>query len=370
VRLLGALGIQLLLGAGEVERGMELLDEALEVAEATGDERVVGQALLWRRYTQIAPEEKPLALEQAGRMVDIGRRFEHPVLVDAGQMRRCSTLMFAGDIQGAAEGLDWLPAGGAPYTRVEKLMARCHVHIVRGELGAAAETNEELQAAAVSAGLRSILTRALPTALTLAGWRDGYAALGPINPMVQPRAEGSARAATSGLAAMILGSRGEVDEARSLVREFVERLPEMGCSRRPLYSLALATNSCAAAEAELPEEAEALADALEPFRGHLIGSGFYCVVSADGVRADLLRIWGRPEQAAELAREAADASRRRGSVLFESYELSVLAEALRDAGDQQGSRRAAEDAHGIATRIGSGHTLGRLARRSLTPEAG
>lgn len=104
---------------------------------------------------------------------------------------------------------------------------------------------------------------------------------------------------------------------------------------------------------------------LEYYSHRVIASGTCAIVAADRLRADLLRVCGRIDEAIALARVAIEASRARGTVLFEAYELAVLAEALRDAGDHGGASRCAAQSHEIAERIGTRYVLDRISERSL-----
>jgi hypothetical protein len=115
-----------------------------------------------------------------------------------------------------------------------------------------------------------------------------------------------------------------------------------------------------------------LADLAEPLIGHLVQySGMivglaYPILTADCIRADLLRASGDADAAVGLARRSVEASRLRATPVFEAYELLVLAHALRDAGEPLSVvERAAAEAVELAKTLGVGTVSHELLRRGL-----
>ena len=363
VRVLGALGIQLLLGEGEFDVGRRCLAAALSEAEHVGDE-AMAYALLSHRYSGAEPDAVPAILSMCDDMTELGTRLGHPVLYDAGILRRSSLLLFAGETDLASSSLGRLPTGGAPYTRVEKVTQQIFVSFVRGEVSTAVEGSGELRRLAAEAGEFSVTTRAVPCAAIIEAWTKGWCELRWFADVLGAIV-GSGADVLSGMAALGLAGAGERERVRELAEPYVAALDRSPAPGHPLASAGLATFGLAVATADLAHLAEPLIGHLMEYSGMIVGLA-YPILTADCIRADLLRASGDADAAVALARRSVEASRLRATPVFEAYELLVLAHALRDAGEPLSVvERAAAEAVELAKTMGVGTVSHELLRRGL-----
>ena len=325
IRLMGNLGTHLYI-ADDVERGQALMDEAVEIARATGDPMTLGRALLAHRWGG-GPFEMDRRLACGHELIDLGERTGQGVfsIVGCQQLAWCCSQL--GDPAALAS---WFDAAALLVhgPDIEQLVIELTIVLLRGDLDDAERITREvveLEGPGRPYGDMSHFivneTRGRPVGAAV------------FESLIEARP--AERWSLEPFLARALARSGRAAEAVPLLADIRRR------GYGPASSLRWDTAmSCVAEAAAICGDATVANDLLgllEPLGGHWI-STVAVWDSIDRVRALCLLTAGEPAGAATLARAAAAASERKAAPILRARELIVAAAAdaalARPTGDE------------------------------------
>jgi class 3 adenylate cyclase len=364
-----------LIDTGAFERAQSLLDEAVEHAEAAGDERLAAEARLGRHFVRFFGADRESWSEDVEREAALAL----PVLEAAGDT--------------------------SALAKAWRLLASVHGRACR--FGEEAKAGRKAMELARRAGdrrqeLRSAAAYAMSMAYGRTHLRDAVAEC----ERILAGAEGDRR--TEGL---VLGSLahlyaldGDFERARRSYRRARSVLEELG---KNVLTASLSLDSHAvellagdpiAAEGELRRDYEALDEMGEKYllstiagllgkalcaQGRYKEADTMCMITASAASEDdaqsqalwrsvqakvLARRNGSADRAVTLAREAVDILRATDAIMWQADALVDLAETLAAAGDGAGARESLEEAASLYELKGSAIAAGR-ARAKLSLSA-
>jgi DNA-binding CsgD family transcriptional regulator len=338
-------------GLDDREQRHKLMADAIELARAAKDPRLLAQVLAWSWWATFHPGNLEARQQLADELLILSRREQLPLFeLHARQSRRVGMLE-SGDLttatREAAEIERIIGTRTDTYTRAMALSLRASSEFIRGDLEAAEAAGEEL----LSVLRRLRATR--PDAMLLnygphfwnvrfaQGRIDELFTLVTANQAHRPDAP-----ALQALRARIAARAGAGDEAQAILGQLlangVDSLPpDLGW-----YATLSALGDVAHVLCDV-DAARTLAGALAPCAGRFVVQGASVSEPVDVVRAGLALTLGDPADAVEIAGRAAVHARSHGAPIFTARALVLEA-----AGRKQlGQRKDADAALAVALTI-------------------
>ena len=315
IRLLGNLGSHLYF-SDNVERGTALLTEAVETARRTGDPVALGRALLSYRWCG-GPLEMDQRIACGHELIELGERTGQDVFSIVGSQQLWWCYCQLGD---RAAMTRWGDAAGRLVRGpdLEQLSFASFVAYLDGDLDRADEITDEVARIegahpAYSASVRFIIQDI----------RGRLASPNALRAVIASRP--ARRAFLEPVIARALARTGNTDEAKRLLGEIRTRGYLLPTS--PEW---VVTMSCLAEAAAFCGDGDVAADVaarLGPLAGRWVDYGPGLWDTVDRARALCHLTLGEPENAAKLARAAANTSLRQATPILRARELIVLAAA-------------------------------------------
>jgi DNA-binding CsgD family transcriptional regulator len=332
-------------------RALQLLHEALNIAEGLGDPETLGHVLLSYRLAGKIPGNADAGHPTANRLITLGRRTGHTPFVLHGLVQRAWTFRDEGDLASADRAMSaarsFLGDEPAPVYAALFTLYRSSQLMLAGNLAGAEDAANE------------VVTIATPFDTTL--WygpalmaiRGHQARLGELIPLIEA---GTGHTAFGGSYQAVLAAAyafaGRLEDARSILTAISSN--DFRDVRRnqlwltDLTSLAEATDILGHQAA-----ATAIAEQLQPFAGRIAAISATVVSSVDLVLAQMALVTGDHQGARQAAEQAVSASRERKTPLFLGRELLRLAAARRHLGDSpKRTQHLVHEALAIADRTG------------------
>lgn len=354
-RVLARLARELLGDSTAVERRRELIDEAESLARASGSPGTIAEVLDCRLHALWDPAAADERQATAGEIVEQARRAGDADAERRGLFWRFTALAELGELGAAESALTaYARAGeavGDAEAAVVVLARQAMLATVRGRFAAAEALAGEMDVRGTQAGLPDTyrLAGSLRSAIAaMRGDQEGHAekwdAMGRKLP-------GNFYEAT---AARVMAESGRLDDAEL---ELERVLPSVLAGSGPRWLGAVADLAVVASHVGEPATAQALYDALSPYRGRLVVSGGANTITGpiDDYLGRLAIRLRRPEQAVAHLDSAATLEERIGALPWLANTLVTRAHALslRDAdGDAAAAREDQQRARSIAERLG------------------
>ena len=202
------------------DRALELLREALDIAERLGDPETLGHVLLAYRLAGKTPGNTDAGHPTANRLITLGRQTGHTPFVLHGLVQRAWTFREEGDLASADRAMtaarSFLGDEPAPIYAALFMLYRSSQLLLAGDLARAEEAANEVLGLA-SAGFDATLWYG-PALMVIRGQQ---ARLGELIPLIEaatghPAFGGSYRAVLSAAYAFA----GQLDDARSILTAF------------------------------------------------------------------------------------------------------------------------------------------------------
>ncbi|MFI6761121.1 AAA family ATPase [Micromonospora sp. NPDC050417] len=353
-RVLARLARELLGDPSAGARRRELVDEALALARTTGSPGTVAAVLDSRLHALWDPAAADERLATASEIVTQARRAGDAMVERRGLFWRFVALAELGDLGAAEAALTaYARAGelaGDAEAAVVVLARQAMLATVRGRLDVAATLAAEVGVRGRQAGLAD--TERLVASL--------YGRLGMLRGTI-----GSGADDLQILARRLPGHFFEATAARALAEsgrdveaalELERVLPAVLSGSGPRWVGALADLAVVAARLGEPATAQALYEALLPYRGRLVVWGGANTITGpvDDYLGQLATRLGRPDQALSHLDDAVALERRIGALPWLAATLAVRADALGVRGGAEDWTRAEDDrerARSIAARL-------------------
>ncbi len=334
------------------DRAMELVREALTIAEGLGDPETLGHVLLSYRLAGKTPGNADAGHPTANRLITLGRRTGHAPFVLHGLIQRAWTFREEGDLTSADRAMSAARSlvgdEPAPVYAAMFTLYRSSQLLLAGDLAGAEEAANE------------VLSLATPFDTTL--WygpalmaiRGLQARLGELTPVIEagtdhPAFGGSYRAVLAAAYAFA----GQLDAAGSILTAFSSR-NYRDVRRNQMW---LTDMTALAETADIlghPAAAAAIAEQLQPFAGRIAALSATVVSPVDLVLAQMALVTGDHQRARQHAEQAVAASRERKTPVFLGRELLRLVAARQHFGESPtATRRLVDEALAIADRTGA-----------------
>jgi hypothetical protein len=314
------------------DRALELVREALTIAERLGDPETLGHVLLSYRLAGKTPDNADAGHPTANRLITLGRRTGHTPFVLHGLMQRAWTFREEGDLASAdramAAARALLGDEPAPVYATLVTLYRSSQRLLAGDLAGAEEAANEVLGFATT-GFDPTLWYG-PALMAIRGHQGR---LGELIPLLQPATDdpvfgGSYRA----VLAAAFAFAGQLDDARPILTTFANN--DFRDVRRNQLWL---TDMTALAEAVdilgHRGAAAAITAQLHPFAGRIAALASTVVTTVDFVLAQMALVTGDHQRARQHAEAAVFASRERRTPLFLGRELLRLAAARQHLGE-------------------------------------
>ena len=335
------------------DRALEVLREALTIAEELGDPDTLGHVLLSYRLAGKTPGNADAGHPTANRLITLGRRTGHTPFVLHGFVQRAWTYREEGDLASADRAMSaarsFLGGEPAPIYVALFMLYRSSQLLLAGDLAGAEETaNEVLDLE--SSGFDTSLWYG-PALIVIRGQQ---ARLGELIPLIEP---GTGHPAFGASYQTVLAAAhafaGQLDEARSILTAFLSN----GFREVRRNQLWLTDMTSLAETADIlghQTAAAAIAAQLHPFTGRIAALPSTVVSTVDLVLAQMALVTGDHHRARQLAEQAVTASRERKTPLFLGRELLRLAVARQHLGESRDATKdLVHEALAIADRTGA-----------------
>ncbi|MEE6259784.1 ATP-binding protein [Plantactinospora sonchi] len=379
-RVLARLARELLGDPSAAHRRRELVDEALTLARLTGGPGTVAEVLDARLHALWDPAAVRERLSTATEIVAQARRAGETALELRGLFWSFTALAELGDLVAAETALAGYARAaelaGDPEAAVVVLARQAMLATVRGRFAEAESLTAEVAERGRRVGLADTdrLTRSLYGRLAMFRGQVGTAEVSILRGLAR-RLPGHFFEATA--ARTLAETGGDTEAALELER----LLPTVLAGSGPRWVGALADLAVVACRTGPVEAAQALYDALLPYRGRLVVWGGANTITGpvDDYLGRLAVRLGRPDQALSHLDDAVRLERRIGALPWQAYTLVARADARSaradaaevgagrgrpDATDRDLARDDLARARVIAARLGMAGLLG-----SLTPPA-
>jgi tetratricopeptide (TPR) repeat protein len=335
------------------DRALELLRQALDIAERLGDPETLGHVLLSYRLAGKTPGNADAGHPTANRLITLGRRTGHTPFVLHGFIQRAWTFREEGDLASADRAMSAarLFLGDEPAALYAALfmLYRSSQLLLAGNLAGAEEAaNEVLRLEA------SGFDTAMWYGPALMAIRGHQARLGELIPLIEPAIDhpafgGSYRAVLAAAYAFA----GQHDDARSILASFSSN-NFRDVRRNQLW---LTDMTALAETADIlghQAAAAAIAEQIHPFAGRIAALPASVVSTVDLVLAQMALVTGDHQRARRHAEHAVAASRERKTPVFLGRELLRLAAARQHLGESSNAAHdLVQEALAIADRTGA-----------------
>jgi hypothetical protein len=345
---------------------LNLVREALSIAERLGDPETLGDVLLSYRFAGTTPGNADAGHPTANRLITLGRRTGHTPFVLHGLVQRAWTFREEGNLASADRAMSaarsFLGEEPAPVYTAMFTTYRSSQLLLAGDLAGAEEAANEVLSLATS-GFDPTLWYG-PALMAIRGQQ---ARLGELIPLIKP---GTGHPGIGGSYRAVLAAAdafaGRLDDARSILTSFASN--NFRDVRRNLLWLAAMTALAETADIlGHRAAAAAIADQLHPFAGRIAAISASVVSTIDLVLAQMALVTGDHRLARQHAEQAVAASRERKTPLFLGRELLRLAAARLHVGESpDATHDLLHEALAIADRTGAtlirheAHRLGLL----------
>jgi len=314
------------------DRALELLHEALSIAEGLGDPETLGHVLLAYRLAGKVPGNADAGHPTANRLITLGRRTGHTPFVLHGLVQRAWTFREEGDLASADRAMSaarsFLGDEPAPVYAALFMLYRSSQLMLAGNLAGAEDAANEVLTIA-SPGFDTTLWYG-PALMAIRGHQ---ARLGEVIPLLEA---GTGHPAFGGSYQAVLAAAyafaGQLEDARSILTASSSN--DFRDVRR--NQLWLTDMTALAETTEIlghQAAAMAIAEQLQPFAGRIAAISWTVVSTVDLVLAQMALVTGDHQRARHLAEQAVSASRERKTPLFLGRELLRLAAARQHLGD-------------------------------------
>jgi tetratricopeptide (TPR) repeat protein len=334
-------------------RALELLREALDIAERLGDPDTLGHVLLAYRLAGKTPDNVDAGHPTASRLITLGRRTGHTPFVLHGLVQRAWTFREEGDLASADRAMSTarslLGDEPAPIYAALFILYRSSQRLLAGDLaGAEDAANEVLRLE------RSGFDATLWYGPALMAIRGHQARLGELIPLIEA---GTGHTAFGGSYQAVLAAAyavaGRLEDARSILTA-ISSNDYRDVRRNQLW---LTDMTSLAETAEIlghRAAATAIAEQLQPFAGRIAALSATVVTTIDLVLAQMALITGDHRRARQSAEQAISSSRERNTPLFLGRELLRLAAARQHLGEAANATHdLVDEALAIADRTGA-----------------
>ncbi len=335
------------------DRALELLREALTIAEEQGDPDTTGHVLLSYRLAGRVPGNAEAGHPTANRLITLGRRTGHTPFVLHGFVQRAWTYREEGDLAAADRAMSaaraFLGDEPAPVYVALFTLYRSSQLVLAGDLAGAEQTaNEVLELE--SSGFDALLWYG-PALLVIRGLQDR---LGELVPLIEPSTSHPAFGASYQTAlAAAHAFAGQLDEARAILTSFSSS-GFRGVRRNQLWLTDMSTLGETADLLGDRRAAASIGEQLRPFSGRIAALPSTVVSTVDFVLSQMALVTGEHDRAAQLAEQAVTASRERDTPIFLGRELLRLAAARRQLGaSASATGHLVDEALAIADRTGA-----------------
>jgi hypothetical protein len=335
------------------DRALELVREALNIAERLGDPDTLGHVLLSYRLAGKTPGNADAGHPTANRLITLGRRTGHAPFVLSGLIQRAWTFREEGDLASADRAMSAARSflGDEPalvYTALF-MTYRSSQLLLAGDLARAEEAANEVLGLEASRFDATLWYG--PALMTIRGYQ---ARLGELIPLIEaatghPAFGGSYQAVLAAAYAFA----GQLEDARSILTTFSSN--EYRDVRR--NQLWLTDMTALAETADIlghQGAAAAITEQLHPFAGRIAALPATVVSTVELVLAQMALVTGDHQLARRHAEQAVSASRERKTPLFLGRELLRLAAARQHLGESpNATRKLVHEALAIADRTGA-----------------
>ena len=335
------------------DRALELVREALTIAERLGDPETLGHVLLSYRLAGKTPGNDDAGHPTANRLITLGRRTGQSPFVLHGLIQRAWTFREEGDLIAADRAMSAARSlvgdEPAPVYAAMFTLYRSSQLLLAGDLASAEEAANEVL---------SLATPGFDTTLwygpALMAIRALQARLGELIPVIEastdhPAFGGSYRAVLAAAYAFA----GQFDAAGSILTTFSSS-NYRDVRRNQLW---LTDMTALAETADIlghPAAAAAIAEQLHPFAGRIAALSATVVSPVDLVLAQMAVVTGDHQRARQHAEQAVAASRERKTPVFLGRELLRLVAARQHLGESPtATRELVDEALAIADRTGA-----------------
>jgi hypothetical protein len=348
------------------DRALNLVREALSIAERLGDPETLGDVLLSYRFAGSTPGNADAGHPTANRLITLGRRTGHTPFVLHGLVQRAWTFREEGDLASADRAMSaarsFLGEEPAPVYTALFMAYRSSQLLLAGDLAGAEDAANELLGLTTS-GFDPTLWYG-PALMAIRGQQ---ARLGELIPLIEP---GTGHPGIGGSYRAVLAAAdafaGQLDDARAILTSFSSN--DFRDVRRNQLWLAAMTALAETADILGHQAAAAvIADQLHPFAGRIAAISATVVSTVDLVLAQMALVTGDHQLARLHAEQAVSASRERKTPLFLGRELLRLAAARQHLGESPNATHdLLREALAIADRTGAtliqheAHRLGLL----------
>jgi hypothetical protein len=334
-------------------RALELLREALDIAERLGDSDTLGHVLLAYRLAGKTPGNADAGHPTANRLITLGRRTGHTPFVLHGLVQRAWTFREEGDLVSADRAMSTARSllGDEPapiYTALFTLY-RSSQRLLAGDLAGAEDAANEVLRLETS-GFDATLWYG-PALMAIRGHQ---ARLGELIPLIEA---GTGHTAFGGSYQAVLAAAyafaGRLDDACSILTT-VSSNDFRDVRRNQLWLTDMTSLAETADILGHQAAAAAIAEQLQPFAGRIAALSATVVTTIDLVLAQMALITGDHRRAGQSAEQAVSASRERNTPLFLGRELLRLAAARQHLGEAvNATHDLVHEALAIADRTGA-----------------
>jgi len=335
------------------DRALDLVREALSIAERLGDPETLGHVLLAYRLAGKTPGNADAGHPTANRLITLGRRTGHTPFVLHGLVQRAWTFREDGDLASADRAMSaarsFLGDEPAPVYAALFTTYRSSQLLLAGDLAGAEQAANDVLSLATP-GFDATLWYG-PVLMAIRGHQ---ARLGELIPLIEPATDHPAFGASyRAVLAAAYAFAGQLDDAHSSLTTFSSN--DFRDVRR--NQLWLTDMTALAETADIlghQAAAAAIAEQLHPFAGRIAALSATVVSTVDLVLAQMAVVTGDHERARQHAEHAVAASRKRKTPLFLGRELLRLAAARRHLGDSpNATHNLVQEALAIAHRTGA-----------------
>jgi tetratricopeptide (TPR) repeat protein len=314
------------------DRALELLREALDIAERLGDPDTLGHVLLSYRLAGKTPGNTDAGHPTANRLITLGRRTGHTPFVLHGLVQRAWTFREEGDLTSADRAMSaarsYLGDEPAPIYVTMFTLYRSSQLLLAGDLAGAEEAANEVLLLETS-GFDATLWYG-PALMVIRGQQ---ARLGELIPLIEVgTSHPTLGRSYQAVLAVAYAFAGQLDDARSILTTFSSN--DFRDVRRNQLWLTDMTSLAETADILGHQAAAAtIAEQLHPFAGRIAAIWATVVTTVDVVLAQMALVTGDHQRARRHAEQAVAASVERKTPVFLGRELLRLAAARQHLGD-------------------------------------